>query len=142
MSDESLKRTWLDKVTKSSRKPEVADLRPGDQVRVWQKIQERDRVRLAPFEGIVVRCRGGGISETLTVRRVTFGEGVERVFPLHAPVLDHVEIIRRGKVRRARLYYLRTKVGKTRIAEANPSKADVPATKSEPPQEPPAAPAS
>ena len=91
---------------------------PGDQVRVWYKIQEKDRVRVAPFEGLVIRRKGAGISETFTVRRMTHGEGVERGFPLHTPLLDRVEVLRRGRVKRARLYYLRTKVGKTRIHAA------------------------
>jgi large subunit ribosomal protein L19 len=92
---------------------------PGDQVRGWYKIQEKDRVRLAPFEGLVIRRKGAGISETFTVRRLTYGEGVERVFPLHTPVLDRIEVLRRGNVKRARLYYLRTKIGKTRISAAD-----------------------
>lgn len=76
-------------------------------------------MRVAPFEGLVIRRKGAGISETFTVRRMTYGEGVERVFPIHAPVLDRVEVLRRGKVKRARLYYLRTKVGKIRIGAAD-----------------------
>ena len=93
----------------------------GDQVRVWTKIEEQDRIRLAPFEGLVIRRRGAGLTETFIVRRVTHGEGVERLFPVHAPVIDHVELLRRGKVRRARLYYLRSRVGKTKIAAADPT---------------------
>ena len=79
---------------------------PGDTVRVWSRIQERDKVRLAPFEGIVVRRKGSGILESFTVRRVTFGEGVERVFPAQAPVVDRVEVLSRTRAKRARLYYL------------------------------------
>ena len=92
---------------------------PGDQVRVWCRILERDRVRQVPFEGTVVRRRGAGFGETFTVRRVTHGEGVERVFPVLAPVLERIEVLRRSKVHRERLYFLRTKVGKTRFAEAD-----------------------
>ena len=99
-------------------KKELPDFGPGDQVRVWYRIMEQNRVRQAPFEGLVIRRRGRGFSETFTVRRVTHGEGVERVFPVHAPVLERVEVLRRGKVHRARLYYVRTKVGKTRIDAA------------------------
>ena len=106
----------LDQVTQAHQKPNPPEFGPGDQVRVWSKIMERDRVRLTPFEGIVIRRRGSGLSETFTVRRLTHGEGVERVFPLHAPVLDRIEVLRRAKVRRARLYFLRTKIGKVRIA--------------------------
>lgn len=102
------------------RKTGLPQFGPGDQVRVWFKIVERDRVRLAPFEGVVIRRRGCGVSETFTVRRITHGEGVERVFPLHAPALDRIEVLRRARVRRARLYFLRAKVGKTRLAEAEP----------------------
>lgn len=111
---------WLADVTGQHQKKGVPEFGPGDQVRVWCRIIERDRVRLAPFEGLVIRRRGSGISESFTVRRITHGEGVERIFPIHAPVLDRIEVLRRGRVRRARLYYLRTKIGKIRIAAAEP----------------------
>lgn len=110
--------TAFEQVLKGQIKGPTIQFGSGDQVRVWYKIQEKDRVRVAPFEGLVIRRKGSGLSETFTVRRMTHGEGVERVFPLHAPVLDHVEVLRRGNVKRARLYYLRTKVGKTRISAA------------------------
>ena len=100
--------------------------RTGDLVRVWYKIQERDRVRLAPFEGLVLRQRGQGPSQTFTIRRVTFGEGVERVFPNDSPAIDHVEVLRRGKVKRSRLYFLRLVVGKTRIAAKDEPGAAIP----------------
>ncbi len=93
---------------------------PGDQIRVWTRIVERDRVRLAPFEGMVIRRRGGGLSETFSVRRITHGEGVERVFPMNAPVLERIELLQKARPPRARLYFLRSKVGKTRIASAQP----------------------
>ena len=109
----------MEAVTQGQLKTNVPEFGPGDQIRVWCRIIEQDRVRLSPFEGIVIRRRGAGISETFTVRRITYGEGVERVFPIHAPVLERIEVLRRGKVRRARLYYLRRKVGKTRIASAD-----------------------
>ena len=89
---------------------------PGDSVRVWSRIQERDKVRLTPFEGIVMRRKGSGILESFTVRRVTFGEGVERIFPAQAPVVERVEVLSRTRAKRARLYYLRTRIGKTRFA--------------------------
>jgi large subunit ribosomal protein L19 len=107
---------WLTQVTQSHRKANLPEFGPGDQIRVWYRIVERDRVRLAPFEGIVIRRRGAGISATFTVRRLTHGEGVERVFPLHAPIIDRVEIIQQSNPRRARLYFLRRKIGKTRLA--------------------------
>lgn len=98
--------------------------RAGDQVRVWYRIQERGRVRTAPFEGTVIRLRGSGHSKTMTVRRVTFGEGVERVFQLGGPMLDRVEIVRRGRVRRSRLYFLRTIVGKARLTSTEVQSAN------------------
>ena len=84
----------------------------GDTVRVWVKVVEGSRERLQAFEGVVIAMRNGGVRETFTVRRVSYGIGVERTFPMHSPRVDHVEIIRSGKVRRAKLYYLRNRVGK------------------------------
>ena len=84
----------------------------GDTVRVWVKVVEGSRERLQAFEGVVIAMRNGGIRETFTLRRVSYGIGVERTFPMHSPRVDHVEIIRSGKVRRAKLYYLRNLQGK------------------------------
>ena len=84
----------------------------GDTVRVWVKVVEGSRERLQAFEGVVIAMRKGGVRETFTVRRVSYGIGVERTFPMHSPRVDHVEIIRSGKVRRAKLYYLRNLQGK------------------------------
>ena len=84
----------------------------GDTVRVHVKIKEGDKSRIQVFEGTVIAKKHGGISETFTVRRVAHGCGIERVFPLHSPVVDKVEVVRHGKVRRAKLYYLRDRVGK------------------------------
>ena len=84
----------------------------GDTVRVEVKIREGERERLQAFEGTVIAKRGSGVAETFTVRRVSYGVGVERVFPLHSPNVDSVKVIRRGKVRRSKLYYLRDRVGK------------------------------
>ncbi len=84
----------------------------GDTIRVEVKIREGERERLQAFEGTVIAKRGSGVAETFTVRRVSYGVGVERVFPLHSPNVDSVKIIRRGKVRRSKLYYLRDRVGK------------------------------
>jgi len=96
-------------------KREMPAFNVGDTVKVFVKILEgenKDKVRLHPFEGVVIGKKGSGIRENFTVRRVSYGEGIERVFPLHAPSIERIEIIRSGKVRRAKLYYLRTKVGK------------------------------
>ena len=88
------------------------DFRVGDTVRVYVKVVEGSRERLQAFEGTVIAMRNGGVRETFTVRRVSYGIGVERTFPIHSPRVDHVEIIRHGKVRRAKLYYLRSLQGK------------------------------
>ncbi|HBE14455.1 MAG TPA: 50S ribosomal protein L19 [Clostridiales bacterium] len=85
----------------------------GDTVRVYNKITEGSRERIQIYEGTVIAKKNGGISETFTVRRVSFGVGVEKTFPLHSPKVDNVEVIRRGKARRAKLYYLRDRVGKS-----------------------------
>jgi large subunit ribosomal protein L19 len=84
----------------------------GDTVRVWVKVVEGNRERLQAFEGTVIAKRNGGIRETFTVRRVSYGIGVDRIFPINSPRVDHVDLIRRGKVRRAKLYYLRERQGK------------------------------
>ncbi len=90
----------------------------GDTVKVHVRIQEGNKERLQVFEGVVIAKKHGGIRETITVRKVSFGVGVERIFPLHATVIDHIDVIRRGKVRRAKLYYLRDLRGKAaRIKE-------------------------
>ncbi len=90
----------------------------GDVVRVYVKIFEDEKVRLQPFEGIVIRKRGSGIRSTFTVRRISYGEGVERIFLLHSPNIDRVELVKEGKTRRAKLYYLRKKIGRgTKVEE-------------------------
>ena len=91
---------------------DIPAFRVGDTVRVFVKVVEGTRERLQAFEGTVIARRNGSIRETFTVRRVSYGIGVERTFPLHSPRLDHIEVIRRGKVRRAKLYYLRNLQGK------------------------------
>jgi large subunit ribosomal protein L19 len=91
---------------------ELAPFNVGDTVRVHNKIKEGNRERIQIFEGTVIGKHGGGISETFTVRRISYGCGVEKTFPKHSPNVDKVEVIRRGKVRRAKLYYLRDRVGK------------------------------
>ena len=91
---------------------DLPEINVGDTVRVWVKVVEGNRERLQAFEGTVIAKRNGGIRETFTVRRVSYGIGVERTFPIHSPRVDHVELIRRGKVRRAKLYDLRERQGK------------------------------
>ena len=102
----------LDKVVAKNKRP-VPEFRPGDTIRVHVKIKEGDKERLQAFEGTVIaRKNGGGLGETITVRKVSFGQGVERIFPLYAPVIDHIDVVRTGRVRRAKLYYLRELKGK------------------------------
>lgn len=97
---------------------DIPDFAPGDTVRVHVKIKEGDKERLQAFEGVVIARKHGGLRETFTVRKISFGTGVERIFPLHSPVIDHIEVVRRGDVRRAKLYYLRKLRGKkARIRE-------------------------
>ncbi len=91
---------------------DLPEIKVGDTVRVWVKVVEGSRERLQAFEGTVIAKRNGSIRETFTVRRVSYGIGVERTFPIHSPRVDHVEVIRHGKVRRAKLYYLRERQGK------------------------------
>jgi large subunit ribosomal protein L19 len=98
---------------------DLPDFRPGDNVRVSVKIVEGDKERIQDFEGICIRRRGAGLSETFTVRRVSYGVGMERIFPSHSPAIDKIVVTRRGKVRRSRLYYLRERRGKgARVTEA------------------------
>ncbi|MCS7173901.1 MAG: 50S ribosomal protein L19 [Armatimonadetes bacterium] len=105
-------------VEQPHRKPEIPEFAPGDTVRVHTRVREGGRERVQVFEGVVIARRGGGVRETFTVRRISHGVGVERIFPLHSPNIVRIEVVRRGQVRRAKLYYLREKVGKaTRIKE-------------------------
>ncbi|NMB44886.1 MAG: 50S ribosomal protein L19 [Firmicutes bacterium] len=99
-------------------KTNVPDFRAGDTVRVHVKVVEAERERIQIFEGVVIARSGGGLRETFTVRKITQGVGVERTFPVHSPRVDKIEVIRRGRVRRAKLYYLRQRVGRAaRIRE-------------------------
>jgi large subunit ribosomal protein L19 len=103
---------------KEQMKQDIPAFRPGDTVRVHVKVIEGQRERIQLFEGVVIRRRGTGISETFTVRKISYGVGVERTFLLHTPKIEKIEIVRHGKVRRAKLYYLRDRVGKAaRIKE-------------------------
>ena len=108
----------LEKWNKIERRKEVAEFNPGDTVRVQVKIKEGDKERLQAFEGTVIARNHGGRAETFTVRKISFGQGVERIFPVHSPVIERLDVIRRGSVRRAKLYYLRALKGKAaRIRE-------------------------
>ena len=108
----------LDIVEKTQIKENIPTFQPGDTLRVHVRIKEGNKERLQAFEGVCIAIKHGGIRETVTVRKVSFGVGVERIFPLHATVIDHIDVIRRGKVRRAKLYYLRDLRGKAaRIKE-------------------------
>jgi len=99
----------LNKETLANEKPQV---KIGDTVRVHVKVKEGSRERIQVFEGIVIAKKHGGIEETITVRRISYGVGVEKVFPVYSPSIDHIEVVRSGAVRRAKLYYLRGRVGK------------------------------
>ena len=108
----------LDSVENQQVKENIPAFQPGDTLRVHVRIKEGNKERLQAFEGICIARKHGGIRETVTVRKVSFGVGVERIFPLHATVIDHIDVLRRGKVRRAKLYYLRDLRGKAaRIKE-------------------------
>lgn len=97
----------------------IPDFSHGDTVKVWVKVREGEKTRLQAFEGVVIARAGAGLNQNFTVRKISYGEGVERVFPLYSPNVDSIEILRRGKVRRAKLYYLRDRRGKSaRIFEA------------------------
>ncbi|WP_053219688.1 50S ribosomal protein L19 [Virgibacillus senegalensis] len=108
----------LEEVTKEQLRTDHPDFRPGDTVKVHVKVVEGNRERIQVFEGVVIKRQNGGISETFTVRKISYGVGVERTFPVHSPRIDKIEVSRRGKVRRAKLYYLRNLRGKAaRIKE-------------------------
>ena len=109
---------------------QVPDFQPGDTLQVNVKVVEGERTRVQAYEGVCIARSGGGLNESFTVRKISYGEGVERVFPLHSPLIDSVKVVRRGKVRRAKLYYLRDRRGKSaRIAERTdrPRTAESPA---------------
>lgn len=108
----------LDGVEKTQLRENVPAFQPGDTLKVHVRIKEGNKERLQIFEGVVIARKHGGARESITVRKVSFGVGVERIFPLHATVVDHIDVVRRGKVRRAKLYYLRDLRGKAaRIKE-------------------------
>ena len=102
----------FDSITKSYLKENIPTFAPGDTVKVHVKVVEGDKERIQIFEGVVLQRKGTGVSETFTVRRVAYGVAVERVFPLHSPRIDDIQVVRRGRVRRARLNYLKDRIGK------------------------------
>jgi large subunit ribosomal protein L19 len=102
----------LDSLDAASLRDDVPDFRPGDTLKVHVKVVEGNRSRVQVFQGAVIRRQGEGVRETFTVRKVSFGVGVERTFPVHSPILDRIEVVSRGDVRRAKLYYLRDLRGK------------------------------
>ena len=102
----------VNEITKSQMKNDLPDLRPGQTVRVDVNIKEGDKSRIQAYEGIVVKVQGSGIGRTFTVRKLSSGVGVERTFPIHSPIVNKITVVREGKVRRAKLYYLRGRAGK------------------------------
>jgi large subunit ribosomal protein L19 len=102
----------LDAVDAVSMRSDIPDFRPGDTLKVHVRVVEGNRSRIQVFQGVVIRRQGSGVRETFTVRKISFGVGVERTFPVHSPVIDRIEVVTRGDVRRAKLYYLRDLRGK------------------------------
>ena len=114
----------LDDVNKASLRDDIPDFRAGDTIKVHVKVIEGNRSRIQVFQGVVIRRHGGGIGETFTVRKVSFGVGVERTFPVHTPIVEKIEVLTRGDVRSAKLYYLRDLRGKAaKIKEKRESTA-------------------
>ena len=114
--------TKLETFIKTQLKAELPDIRPGDTVRIYQKIKEKDKERTQSFEGLVIaRKHGQEMGSTITVRKVISGVGVERIFPVHSPIIEKIEVLKRGKVRRAKLYYLRTAKGKKARLKRRPA---------------------
>ena len=105
----------------------IPDFEPGDTVIVNVRVKEGERTRVQAYEGVCIARSGGGLNESFTVRKISYGEGVERVFPVHSPMIDSIKVVRRGKVRRAKLYYLRDRRGKSaRIVERSDRAAKAP----------------
>lgn len=101
-----------DLIDQQSLRKDHPEFAPGDTLKVHVKVVEGNKERVQVFQGVVIRRQGGGLQETFTVRKLSYGVGVERTFPLHSPIIDHIEIFSRGDVRRAKLYYLRDRIGK------------------------------
>ena len=112
---------YLAKVLNKNKRTDLPEFEIGDTIRVHVKIKEGDKERLQAFEGVVLARKNTGMGETITVRKVSFGTGVERIFPLNAPVVDHIDTVRTGKVRRAKLYYLRNLRGKAARLKERPT---------------------
>jgi large subunit ribosomal protein L19 len=112
----------LDLLEEESRKTDIPAFRAGDTVRVHVRVVEGEKERIQVFEGVVIARKGGSNRETFTVRKISYGTGVERIFPLHSPMIDKINVVRQGRVRRAKLYYLRSKRGRAaRIRERRPT---------------------
>ena len=108
----------VNEITKKQLRNDIPDFRPGDTLKVFVKIREGDKFRIQLFEGVCIARKGSDISETFTVRKMSYQVGVERIFPVHSPIIDHIEVSKHGKVRRAKLHYLRGLTGKAaRIKE-------------------------
>jgi large subunit ribosomal protein L19 len=123
LTDKKMNR--LDFVETTQLKSTIPDFQAGDSIRVHVRIKEGNKERLQAFEGVVIARKHGGVRETVTVRKVSFSVGVERIFPLHATIIDHIDVVRRGRVRRAKLYYLRDLRGKAaRIKERDTRNKD------------------
>ena len=103
----------IEKIQQEQLRTDIVPFKVGDTIKVFSRIKEADRERVQMFSGIVINKQGRGIAETFTVRRISYGEGVERIFPLHSPFIQKIEVERAGNVRRSKLYYLRKRVGKT-----------------------------
>ncbi len=110
----------IEKIQQEQLRTDIVPFKVGDTIKVFSRIKEADRERVQMFSGIVINKQGRGIAETFTVRRISYGEGVERIFPLHSPFIQKIEVERAGNVHRAKLYYLRKRIGKTatKVAEA------------------------
>jgi large subunit ribosomal protein L19 len=102
----------MTKILNKNKRSDIPEFRPGDTIRVHVRIKEGDKERTQAFEGTVIARNHAGLSETITVRKMSFGQGVERIFPVNAPVVDHIDVVRKGLVRRAKLYYIRGLRGK------------------------------
>ena len=112
--------TIIDQIEKEQLRSDLASFNIGDTVRVMVKVKEGEKERIQAYEGVVIAKKGSSVRETFTVRRVSFGIGVERTFPIHSPSVANVEVVRQGKVRRSKLYYLRDRVGKaSKVKELN-----------------------
>lgn len=103
---------YLERIKPQLLRQDLPEVRPGDRVRVFFRIEEGERTRVQAFEGIVIACKGEGLNKTFTVRKISFGVGVERIYPYHSPLLERIEVLAHYKVRRSKLYFLRKKHGK------------------------------